>query len=156
MTWLCARTHPNAEKTAIRNLLNQDFDYYQPVIVEKKIRNHKRLLVQVPLFPCYLFIQVKDSYRSLHSTHGIASLVNGVVQDRVIDSLKQREINGVIQLPQPKQFQIGDKVKINNGIFAGQPALVERMRTNQRQKILLELMSNKISVLIDENDLEAA
>lgn len=154
-TWICARTHPNAEKIAIRNLVNQDFGYYQPKILERKLIRHRQQLVEQPLFPCYLFIRVDKQYRSLRSTHGIASLVNGIVQNSVIDNLKNNEQNGYIQLPKSR-LQIGDKVTINNGLFAGQLALVERMSGSQRQKILLALLANKISVTVDESDCIAA
>ena len=159
--WTCARTHPNSEKIAIRNLINQDFNYYQPLILERKLRKNKIQLVEQPLFPCYLFIEIKDKWRSLHSTHGIAKLVgNGnspsYVRDHVIESLKNREQNGYIQLPKPKQFEIGDKVMINSGPLQGQYGLVERQTAKQRQQILLALLSNKISILVNEENLIAA
>lgn len=159
--WTVARTHPNAEKIAIRNLVNQEFNYYQPKIIEKKIRNQKLQQVESPLFPCYLFIQVTDRWNCLKSTHGIASIITmgsipAIVRDSVIEQLKQREIDGYIQLPKPKQLAVGDKVMINSGSFAGQIALVQRMPVKERQKVLLALLSNQISVLVDENCLEAA
>lgn len=154
--WLVARTHPNSEKIAIQNLQRQDFDYYQPLIQERKLKQHKLVMVEQPLFPCYLFIKVNEQYRSLNYTYGIASIVNGIVQDSIIDGLRQREQNGYIQLPKPKAYGINDKVMIVTGMFAGQQALVERMPTKQRQKILLALLANKISVLVDEQQIENA
>lgn len=154
--WLVARTHPNAEKLAIQNLIRQDFGYYQPLIQERKIRRQKLQLVEQPLFPCYLFVKVDREYRSLNYTYGIASLVNGMVQDSIIEKLRKREQNGFIQLPKAEPFSIGDRVMINSGSFQGQYALVERMNAKDRQKILLALLANKISVLVDEEDVERA
>jgi transcriptional antiterminator RfaH len=155
--WACARTHPNSEKIAINNLLRQDFSYYQPLIQEKKLIKGKIKLVEVPLFPCYLFIKVVDKWRSLQSTHGIASIVPGSVQEYVIDSLKSREQNGYIQLPKAKMFEVGDRVTINKpGSFYGQEALVERMSTKERQRVLLALLSGGIKVLVNEDEIQAA
>lgn len=157
--WTVARTHPNAEKIAIRNLENQDFEYYQPKILEKRIKNNKTKLVEQSLFPCYLFVRVVDKWRSLQYTYGIAGVIsNGsmpaIVRDQVIDDLKAREERGYIQLPKPKHIQAGDTVKINDPRFEGQIALVERMPVKDRQKVLLALLSNKIRILVDESDLE--
>lgn len=159
--WTCVRTHPNAEKMAIRNLENQSFSYYQPKILEKKLRKQKLQYVESPLFPCYLFVQVIDRWRSLQSTHGIASVINAgampaIVRDSVIEQLKNREQNGYIQLPQAKKFEVGDKVTIQAGVFTGREALVQRMPVKERQKILLSLLDNKMSALVFEDDLVAA
>ena len=155
MHWLVVRTHPNSEKIAIKNLERQEFDYYQPLILERKIRRQQLTHVEQPLFPCYLFVQIVDRWRSLQSTYGVVDLL-GPVRDHIIVDLRNREQNGYIQLPKPKQFVNGDKVIINAGAFAGQTALVERMPIKERQKILLALLSNKIHVLCDESELEAA
>jgi len=160
MFWTCVRTHPNAEQIAIRNLENQNFNYYQPKIIERKLRKQKLAYVRSPLFPCYLFVQVIDRWMCLNSTHGVSALlmtggIPAVVQDKVIDSLRQREQNGVIKLPQEQRFTQGDTVTINVGPFAGQRGLVERMSSKEREKVLLALLSNEIKLLVDEAALEA-
>jgi transcriptional antiterminator RfaH len=159
--WTVARTHPNCEKAAIHNLERQGFNYYHPKLLERKKLKRGFDLVEVPLFPCYMFIQIVDKWNCLHSTHGIASLIKmgpslAIVQDSVIDSLKQREQNGYIQLPKAKGLDIGDKVVIQTGPFAQQTALVDRMPVKDRQKILLALLDAKIKVLISPEDLLAA
>lgn len=161
MTYCVIRTHVHCEKIAIENLKRQDFNYYQPLILERKKRRNKLQYVESPLFPCYLFVEIIDKWRSLQNTYGVAGLVGSksspaFVRDAVIQSLRNREQNGFIQLPKARAFNVGDKVMINNGSFAGQEALVERMSGNQRQKILLALLANRINVLVDEEDLLAA
>ena len=160
MPWTVVRLHPNCDKIAIRNLTNQDFNHYQPKILERKLKKQRLQLVESPLFPNYLFVEIINKWLSLQSTYGIAAVLSSgsmpsIVSDNVISSLRNREVNGFIQLPKQKKFEVGDKVQINNGAFAGQQALVERMNPSERQKVLLALLGNKIKVLIDEEDLEA-
>lgn len=159
--WSVIRTHPNSEKIAIRNLKNQEFEYYQPLIMEKKLRKNKLQQVESPLFPCYLFVKIVNRWLVLQNTYGVASVIsnNGmpaIVQDRIINDLKSRELNGYIQLPKNKQFDVGSRVKINSGSFYGQQALVERMNTKERQKILLALLQGGLKVLVNEDEVEAA
>ena len=160
-SWCCVRTKPLCEKIAIENLKRQDFNYYQPLILEKKKIRNKQQYVQSPLFPCYLFVEIVDKWRSLQNTYGVASLVGtnnspAFVRDSVIQSLRDREQNGFIQLPKPKQFNIGDKVMINSGLFQGREGLVQRMTSKERQQVLLALLDSKINILIAEDDLLAA
>ena len=159
--WSVIRCHPNSEKIAIRNLVNQEFDYYQPLLLERKIRKQKAQLVEVPLFPCYLFVKIVDRWMSLQSTYGVAKIIQSgpmpaMVRDEVIDDLRSREHNGYIQLPKPDEFKVGDKVRIGAGIFEGREALVDRMPPKERQKILLMLLGSQIKVLVAAEDLQAA
>lgn len=155
MHWVVTRIHPNCDRMAETNLARQEFTYYGPKILERKIVRGRQQLVEQPLFPCYMFVQIVDRWKALKSTYGVADLI-GHVRDNVIDDLKRREQNGYIQLPKARQFDVGDQVMIKTGPFAGQQALVERMPSKDRQKILLALLANKISVLVNENELEAA
>ena len=157
--WTVVRTHPNCENVAVHNLERQSFEYYQPKILERVVRKNKIQNVESPLFPCYLFVKVVDRWRSLQYTYGVASVLsNGslpsIVQDSVIAGLRHREVNGFIQLPKKPRFEVGDQVTIKSGLFANQSALVERMPAKDRQRVLLELLSNKIKVLVEEDDIE--
>lgn len=158
--WTCGRTHPNQEKIAIRNLANQQFNYYQPMILDWRKTAKGMAKVPSPLFPCYLFIEIVDRWAALRSTHGLSGLItiSGVpatVDESIIAHLRQREQGGFVALSK-QCFQEGDQVRIQTGPFAAQLALVERMSVKERQKILLALLNSQMKVLVAEEDLEAA
>lgn len=159
--WVVCRTHPNSEKIAIRNLQNQSFDYYQPLILEYRKTRQGMQKLPAPLFPCYLFINVTDRWACLKNTYGIASLIMfggnpAWVRDHVIEDLRRLESNGFVALPKQQRFRVGDQVKISSGPFMGEQALVERMSSRERQKCLLALLNGSIRVLVEEQNLEAA
>lgn len=160
--WVVAKVKPNQDKIAIQNLRNQGFENYYPRTLELKRTRQGMQRCPVPLFPSYIFIHIHANSRwaSINSTHGVSGLltcsgVPALVSDTVIDSLRQREQGGFIQLPK-QRFTIGDTVSINSGPFVGQQALVEQMSAKERQKVLLSLLSGGLKVLIDETALEAA
>jgi transcriptional antiterminator RfaH len=160
--WSVVRTHPNAESIATHHLQRQSFDYYQPLITERKKRQGKIHDCVSPLFPCYLFVRIESRWLCLQSTHGIAAVLTmgaqpAKVADNVVSELKSREnSSGLVVLPK-QRFGNGDTVKIGKGAFEGQLALIENMPANERQKVLLSLLSNTlIKVSIDEVDLEVA
>lgn len=153
--WAVVKTRPNCEKIATANLLNQGFQYYLPMIVDRKVRFKRSVTVESPLFPNYLFVHVQNMWRPILGTRGVSSIV-GKVPDAIINDLRSREVNGFVQLPKPRKFDVGDTVKILSGPFAMQKGLVERMNSKERQKVLLALLSNQIRILVEESDLEAA
>lgn len=160
-SWVVARTKPNQEKIAIRNLENQKFGYYQPLILERRKVKGVFKQVEQPLFPNYLFVRIVDRWNVLNSTYGIASIIcNGahpaIVKDNIINDLMIREVNGYIKLPAMKKMVAGDKVTIVKGPFAGHSALVDRMPAKERQKILLSLLSGQIKLLLEEDEVEVA
>lgn len=160
--WIVLRTHPNCEKMAIRHIENQGFTPYQPLIPERKKIRGRLHMIPTPLFPNYIFVQlIERGWYVLKSTYGVSSIVGGtsspsILRGCVVDDLRRREKNGLIQLPQQRHFAVGDKVTIRRGLLAGQQALVERMPARERQRVLLALLGNKISVLVDESDLVEA
>ena len=158
--WTVAKTKPNQDQIAIRNLKNQDFEYYQPKTIERKLIKNRITNSVIPLFPSYLFVRVCDRWAPLNSTNGLSRVlmcgpIPAVVNDKIIEGLRQREQNGIIRLPK-QRFREGDKVTIQAGPFAGQQGLVERMTNKERERVLLALLSGNIKVLIDEENLEAA
>ena len=160
--WLVARTKPNSEQIAIRNIRNQRFEFYFPKIKEQRVKRGKKVLVEQALFPGYLFVKVEGlrDWTSLKYTYGVHSVIMSSqsspawVSEAILEDLRRREDEtGFIVLPQPRRLAEGDIATIKSGPFQGQKALVHRMPVKDRQRVLLELLGNKIKVLIDESDL---
>ena len=160
-SWIVVRTHPNAESIAIYHLQRQSFDYYQPLILERKHRKGTLRDCVSPLFPCYLFVQIISQWTCLQSTHGIAAVLKmgptpAKVPEQVIAELRKREnSSGVVVLPK-QRFEVGDKVKIQDDIFNGELALIDRMPAKDRQKVLLTLLSSGYKVSVEEGKLVSA
>ena len=70
--WYCAWTHPNKEFVANRELLNQDFETYLPLHME---RSGQKI---VPLFRRYIMIRFdpdRDAWGSIMNTRGVGGLI---------------------------------------------------------------------------------
>src|SRR5580698_10974650 len=111
--WCVAMTKPNAERIDETNLVRQGYYTYLPKIITK-IGKETRIR---PLFPRYIFIQIEDKFHSINSTIGVSYLIMNelkpaAIPDEVIQTLKDREHNGVITLPQKGKFHEGENVKL--------------------------------------------
>ena len=156
--WIVARTHPNSEAVAMRNLDRQNFKYYCPKLIERCVVRGKATKRAVPLFPCYMFVWVEQGWHALYSTYGIAAVVGppSRVADAVVEEIKQREnSSGFIVLPEKRGFVVGDMMRVTSGWFAGELGLVEGMSGKNRQQILLSMLSSPVKVTVDSRQLEA-
>src|SRR6516162_5522143 len=89
--------------------------------------------------------------------HGL--IMDGIkparVADQIIDDLRKRERNGLVQLPKREMFHVGDQVRILQGPFAGHLGLYAGMRAHERVLVLLALLGGRQRVQLPKADVEA-
>jgi transcriptional antiterminator RfaH len=158
--WAAAATHPHREALASENLARQGFKSYCPVIM-RRVRHARRTYDSAkPLFPGYIFIELKNwpaQLRPLLSTVGIRTLVMSgkrpaTLPAGFVENLKAREIDGRIARPE-LAFQIGQTVTIQNGPLDGLIGQIVELRENDRVLILLDLLKRATRVSVDARQL---
>ncbi len=143
MFWACAQLEGNRERLALHCLGLGGFEVYSPRL---RVRRTTPARKAAPaLFPGYCFVAIALQWHAVRWTPGVVRLVlDGArparVPDKVIDDLRRRERNGLIELPPPPGFRHGDRVRIRSGPFAGQLAIFEGMRPHERVAVLLSLL----------------
>ena len=121
--WYAAYTLPRHEKAVADRLVQQKVESYLPLYSAVRCWNHRRVEVELPLFPGYVFVKMllADRIRIL-SRPGIIRLVsfNGnpaVLPDEEIERLKS---SLAIWKATPYPFlTAGKQVRIKSGPFAG-------------------------------------
>jgi transcriptional antiterminator RfaH len=98
-----------------------------------------------PCFRGYAFITVEAQWYAARWSLGVIGLImDGIksarVADHIIDDLRKRERNGLIELPKRPALQPGDQVRILQGPFAGHLGLYAGMRAHERVLVLLALL----------------
>jgi transcriptional antiterminator RfaH len=78
------------------------------------------------------------------------------VADQIIDDLRKRERNRLIELPQRSGLKPGDQVRILQGPFAGHLGLYAGMRPHERVLVLLALFGSQQRVELAKDSIEAA
>ena len=136
------------------------FAIWLPRIRERTIIRGRRQYVLRPLFPGYLFITIELQWHAARTTPGVTRLVmDGIVParvpDRVIEELRGRERNGVIELPgPPRRLRPGGRVRVTGGPFRGHVGLVAGMSPRERVIVLLSLLGAQQRVSLPANDVE--
>ena len=159
--WLLVYTKAREEKRAKKNLENQGFETFLPMVAYEKISQPKSISLE-PMFPRYLFITInaeRDNWAHIKSTRGVSHLVVfgdkfAEVPNSVVAFLKTKvDDNDIVRQKITRQdFQKGDKLVINKGVFQGKEAKFLSMTGKERVRILLKLMNELIITEVPGHD----
>ena len=155
--WFLIYTKAKEEMRAKKNLENQGFEIFLPIIVYEEIDQHKSTSLET-MFPRYLFIRFnpeKDNWSHIRSTKGVSHLVLfgqefAKVPNEVIVLLKQIVDDNDIfrQKITRQQFKEGDKLVIKEGILEGKEAIFISNKGKDRVQVLLRLVNQSVNTEI--------
>jgi transcription antitermination factor NusG len=77
------------------------------------------------------------------------------VPDAVIAEIRSRERNGLVELPKPRGFVPGMRVKVLQGPLREQIGLLAALRPHERVLVLLQLLGGQQRVELARNAIEA-
>ena len=153
--WYVARTLPQREFHAARQLLNQNFRTFVPRFWKNRRHARKVETISAPLFPRYIFVVVdprRDRWRSINGTLGVDRLLMyggepqavplGVVENLIAASDEQGNVRFDLHLKE------GDAVKVTAGPFADLIGRLERLEDQGRVRVLLEILGGRVRVAI--------
>lgn len=153
MNWYAIYTKPKNEDSVASRLQNRGIAVLNLKLKLKKYKRNKLIEVIEPLFPCYLFANFdKDKYSHLITyTRGVRYIVGKdnpvVVQDEIIQTIRENMEDGDIIIIPPQKFEKGDRVLIKNGHFKDFYGIFEReTKGNERVLILLEALHYRVEI----------
>ena len=115
--WACAQSEPQREAAAVRFLQLAQYEVYLPRLRAVRLRNRRKVVVNPPLFPSYLFVQITNGWWNARWCPGVARLLSAgdgplPVPDALIAEIKRREVGRLVELPQRDGLRVGDRVKV--------------------------------------------
>jgi len=158
LRWYAAYTCANHEKRVRDQLEQRSFESFLPVYETERHWKDRRMHLQLPLFPGYVFVRMAlvDRLRVLQ-VPSIVRLVgfNGhlsALPDKEIEGLKKGLAGGVLAEPHPF-LSVGRRVRVKAGPLEGVEGIVVRRKNRLRLVISLELIQRAAMVEIDAADL---
>ena len=152
--WFAAQTKTNGHYKAQKNLENQGFKTFLPLIETSKRSAKKFITKSIPLFPGYIFVSFSMSnlnWRSINSTLGVKKLVESnkipqCIPQEFIASLKHRcDKEG--KLVGEETLNVGAKVRIVKGPFTEMIGTIEKIDAKDRITLLLDFMGKDTKAL---------
>ncbi len=153
--WYVVKTKPNQEFRAIKNLINQGFETFCPLLPLVKKNNNIIKKKMKPLFPSYIFslFDVKDQrWTSIESTYGVQYLLKNermypqTISKDFIGSLKQNcnEQNCISN----NYFKLtkDDNVQFIDGPFINSIGKIIKLSSSERVSVLFEIFNNQYKI----------
>ena len=152
--WFAIYTKSHHEKSVARQLSQKGIDHYLPLYKTKHSWSHgRRMCLDLPLFPNYLFVHIPQSERArVLQTEGVVMFVDrgdalAPIRDREIELLRA-ELHLRKPEPEPKVL-IGQKARIVTGALAGIEGIVLRRKGELRLIITVPLIHQCVAVEVD-------
>jgi transcriptional antiterminator RfaH len=151
--WIVINTHAHRERIALENLQRQAFETYCPMIRKRHAHARRVTTVLRPLFANYLFARIgTQRWHPILSTCGVRTVVQagngpGFIDNRFIESLRAREVDGAIIRP-ASSYRIGQQVHVCTGSFDKIVATIIEMGEKDRLVVLMDLMNRGVKVQV--------
>jgi transcription antitermination factor NusG len=157
--WYAAYTRSRHEKRVAQQLELGRVESYLPLCEKQSRWQDRRVRVQLPLFPGYVFVRLALSERlSVLRIPGVVGFVSAKnvpvsLPEGQIDSL--REILGKCLRAEPYPFlKSGRRVRVRYGPLAGFEGILVRRKAGYRVVVSVELIMRSVIIDVDGADLE--
>ena len=158
--WFAVYTTCRHEKRVAQHLSHRQIEHHLPLYrSERKWRDGSRVALDLPLFPCYIFVHIHRTARAqVLQVPGALAVVGGTGGEPapLPDAAIQALMSGLEQErvePSPL-LTAGQRARIRSGAFAGMEGVVQRKKGGLRVVLTLQLIMQSIAVEVDETDLE--
>ncbi|MCA1920218.1 MAG: UpxY family transcription antiterminator [Flavobacterium piscis] len=141
--WYVVYTKPKWEKKVAEKLNEIGIECYCPLIIQIKQWTDRKKKIEVPLFNSYVFVQLEDTDRS--SVFQVSGVVRflfwlgkpAIVRDEEIKIIKTSLAAPNISDISVTSIQVGDRIKLESGVFSNQDAIVQEI-SNTYYTLVLE------------------
>ncbi len=147
--WYIIFSKPRMEEVARKNLENQGFNTYLPMLESIKRKRGKNKLSVEPLFSRYLFIQLVlgvDDISTIQFTCGVSRIISfGQYPTSLpfgfVEVLRDSEdAQKRVHITDNSQIKLGDTIEIMNGPFAGYISKIHAINGPERVCILMDIL----------------
>jgi transcription antitermination factor NusG len=157
--WFALYTCANHEKRVAAQLESRGVDHFLPLYSSVRRWKDRRIRLQLPLFPGYIFVRLALTERlRVLEIPGVARLVgfNGrpcALPKDEIEVLRKGNLNQLRIEPYP-YLTVGSRVRINQGPLAGMEGILVRKKKIHRVVLSLDVIARSAAVEVDASDIE--
>lgn len=159
--WYVLHTKSRFENVVFDGLLRKSVDAFLPKIKVRSRRRDRRIMIEVPLFPGYVFVKT-DLYPQHHldilKTAGAVRLIGTKggpvpVDESTVESLKIM-VTSDSAVSAGNRLKKGDRVVVVSGPLTGVIGTFVRYRGKERVIVNVEALGQHAGVDVEEKDVE--
>jgi transcription termination/antitermination protein NusG len=157
--WYAVWTRARHEKRVAEQLARRRLEHYLPLYETVRRWKDRRVRLQLPLFPGYLFVRaLREHRRNVLEIPSVVCLVsfNGMPEpmpEGEVERLRERLATGARVEPH-RYLTAGRRVRISNGPFEGIEGILLRKRNSLRVIVSIELIRRSLAVEVASADVE--
>ena len=150
MPWFVIYTKSRNEKKVAELLQKNGVEVFCPLVKLKKNWSDRTKIVETPLFNSYVFVNLPEKDRNLvFNVPGVIRYLfwlkkPAIVKDSEIENLKNI-LHETMDSFTIENYQIGDTIKISEGVFKGIDGVIEKQSKNKLH-VILENVGIKITL----------
>jgi len=159
--WYAVRVKPRHEKSVASVLHNKGFEEFLPLYRARHRWSDRRVDVQLPLFPGYLFCRpAAGNWLPILTTPGVLGMVGigrrpVAVEDHEIEAIHVILRSGLAARPWPLPG-VGERVVIEEGPLAGLEGVLIAVRKSHRLVVSVNLLRRAVAVEINHTWVRSA
>jgi len=161
--WYAVSTRSRQEKVAASMLESFGIENFLPLAMERRQWSDRKQVVNVPLFPGYLFVRIPMLHELQLRVLKVPGVVRFIGNQSGPQAIPNAEIEGVqtvlshripcIPCSIPR---VGDRVRIFRGVLTGIEGTFVRSGSDSNLVISVETIQQSIAVHVDASDVEPA
>lgn len=159
--WYAVQTRPRHEKKVTAELQDKRIDSYLPLLNQVHRWSDRRKIVQVPLFPGYVFVHSQLDPIVRYSIMSIWGAVAFVGPQRAATPIPDTQIEDIRTLLETKVslspypfLKVGQRVRVRGGALDGMEGILVT-NGHKRLVISVESIQRSLSIAIEGYDVEA-
>jgi transcription antitermination factor NusG len=162
-SWFAVQTRPRYERKVHSELQEKSIQTFLPLHSETHQWSDRRRVVEMPLFPGYIFVKVTasadDRVRVLR-TNGVVSFVGArnigvAIPDSEIESVQSIVKSGLPYKAHP-HLHVGQRVYVRGGCLDGVAGVLTAVNGNRGLIVSVNLIQRSIAMRIEGFKVEAA
>ncbi|MCK4756570.1 UpxY family transcription antiterminator [candidate division WOR-3 bacterium] len=161
MSWYAAYTRPNHERIVDKLLREKGIGTFLPRIMVPSRRRDRKVLINRPLFPNYLFVelnQVRGNWMKVFRTSGLVRICGNEkptpVPDEDIESIRifVNSDRNIFPLP---YLKVGSKVEVVSGPLSGAIGILVKEDLQKRRLVVsIELMGQSVAASLYDDEVK--
>jgi transcription antitermination factor NusG len=157
--WFAVYTTSRHEKRVAQHLHQREIEHFLPVYrAEHKWKDGTRALLDLPLFPGYVFVRIPPHVRvEVLEVPGVVSMIGSGSRPAPLPDLEVEALRVGLDPtraePHPL-LTVGQKVRIKVGALTGLEGIVVRKKSGFRVVLTLDLLMQSIAIEVDGDDVE--
>lgn len=163
--WFILLTEPQRETTALAGLIARKVRAYGPVERKRMVRKGRKIEVERPLFPGYIFARMVEGVDDFGLPKRVAGVrdylrFSGVpcaIPTPLIEAIEQKEMEELDRFARRQDaasFKVGESVRVAEGPFMSFAAEVYKLDAKGRIDALVNLFGRKVKVKFEAEQLE--